>query len=289
VEPLISTAQLATRLDDDKRRIFDCTTFLHPLPEVGRYRVESGRKAYSEVGHIPGAALIELQEDLSDNTSRLRFTALEPAALARAFQAKGVGDDTDVVLYAGGDQVWATRVWWLLRTIGFDRAAVLDGGLKKWRVEGRPLSTATTTYQAAASLTLNKRRGLLTGKDGVLQALESTTALVINCLDEARHKGTSPYHYGRPGHITGSINLPAAALFGPDRTFKPAAELRALFAARGIEPGSDCQVVTYCGGGIAATADAFALTALLGHKHVAVYDNSLQEWAADPRLPMSVN
>lgn len=289
MEPLISTAQLATQLDDDQLRIFDCTTFLHPLPEVGRYRVESGRKAYSEVGHIPGAALIELQEDLSDDTSGLRFTALEPAALARAFQAKGVGDDTDVVIYAGGDQVWATRVWWLLRTIGFDRAAVLDGGLKKWRAEGRPLSTETTAYPAAASLALNDRRGLLTGKDGVLQGLESTTTVVINCLDDARHKGTSPYHYGRPGHITGSVNVPAAALFGPDRTFKPPAELRALFAAHGIEPGSDRQVVTYCGGGIAATADAFALTALLGHKHVAVYDNSLQEWAADPRLPMSVD
>jgi thiosulfate/3-mercaptopyruvate sulfurtransferase len=288
MDPLISTAELSLRLGGEKLRVFDCTTFLHPLPEVGRYRIESGRGAYSEAGHIPGAALIELQEDLSDKTSGLRFTALEPAALARAFKAKGVGDDSDVVLYAGGDQVWATRVWWLLRTIGFDRAAVLDGGLKKWHAEGRPLSTETTTYPAAASLTLNERRGLLTGKDGVLQALESTAAVVINCLDEARHKGTSPYHYGRPGHITGSVNVPAAALFGPDRTFKPQAELRALFAARGIEPGSGCQVVTYCGGGIAATADAFALTALLGHEHVTVYDNSLQEWATDPDLPMSV-
>ncbi|HWE17810.1 MAG TPA: rhodanese-like domain-containing protein, partial [Hyphomicrobiaceae bacterium] len=173
---------------------------------MGRYRIESGRKAYSEAGHIPGAALIELQEDLSDQTSGLRFTALAPADLVSAFKAKGVGDDSDVVLYAGGDQVWATRVWWLLRTIGFDRAAVLDGGFKKWRVEGRPLSTVTTT---------NERRGLLTDKDGVLQALENPAAVVVNCLDEERHKGTSPYHYGRPGHITGSVNLPAAALLAP--------------------------------------------------------------------------
>jgi thiosulfate/3-mercaptopyruvate sulfurtransferase len=122
----------------------------------------------------------------------------------------------------------------------------------------------------------------------VLEALESPDAVVVNCLREDQHKGTSPYHYGRPGHIAGSVNVPAAALFAPDRTFKPAAELQALFAARGIEPGSDCHVVTYCGGGIAATGDAFALTALLGHEHVAVYDNSLQEWAADSRLPMSV-
>ena len=286
--PLISTAELAARLGEENLRIFDCTTFLHPLPETGRFRVENGRKAYNEVGHIPGAALIELQEDLSDPRSGLRFTTLAPAALVSAFKAKGVGDDSGVVLYAGGDQVWATRVWWLLRTIGFDRAAVLDGGLKKWRTEGHPLSTETSTYPAAAILSLNERLGLFTSKDGVLQALASSTAVVVNCLDEERHKGTSRYHYGRPGHITGSINVPAAELFASDRTFKPAAELRALFAAQGIEPGSACQVVTYCGGGIAATADAFALTALLSHAHVRVYDNSLQEWAADPSLPMSV-
>jgi thiosulfate/3-mercaptopyruvate sulfurtransferase len=287
MHPLISTAELAARLSDDKLRIFDCTTFLHPLPEAGKFRIESGRKAYGEAGHIPGAALIELQEDLSDPASNLRFTALAPVDLVRAFKAKGVGDDNDVVLYAGGDQWWATRVWWLLRTIGFDRAALLDGGFKKWRAEGRPQTTAASAYPAAASLTLKARDGLLTDKDGVRQALESPQAVVVNCLREEQHKGTAPYHYGRPGRIAGSVNVPAAALFAPDGTFKPPAELRALFAARGIEPGGR-KIVAYCGGGIAATGDAFALTALLGHDDVSVYDASLQEWAADPRLPMSV-
>ncbi len=211
MRPLISTAELSARLGEEKLRIFDCTTFLHLQSEGGQFRIESGRKAYNEVGHIPGAALIELQEDLSDQTSGLRFTALAPPALADAFKAKGVGDDTDVVLYSGGDQSWATRVWWLLRTIGFDRAAVLDGGLKKWRAEGRLLSTAATTYPAAASHTSRARQGLLTGSDGVLQALESSTAVVVNCLREDLHKGTARYHYGRPGHITGSVNVPAAA------------------------------------------------------------------------------
>jgi thiosulfate/3-mercaptopyruvate sulfurtransferase len=288
MHPLISTAELAARLGDDKLRIFDCTTFLHPLPEAGKFRIESGRKAYGETGHIPGAALIELQEDLSDPASSLRFTALAPTDLVRAFKAKGVGDDNDVVLYAAGDQWWATRVWWLLRSIGFDRAALLDGGFKKWRAENRPLSTAASAYPAAASLTLRARDGLLTDKDGVRQALESSAAIVVNCLREELHKGTAPYHYGRPGRITGSVNVPAAALFAPDGTFKPAAELRALFEARGIEPGGDRKIVAYCGGGIAATGDAFALTALLGHDDVSVYDASLQEWAADPRLPMSL-
>src|SRR5262245_14195305 len=145
MHPLISTAELAARLSDDKLRIFDCTTVLHPLSEDGKFRIESGRKAYSEAGHIEGAALIELQEDLSDPASDLRFTALAPTDLVRAFKAKGVGDDNDVVLYAAGDQWWATRVWWLLRSIGFDRAALLDGGFKKWRAEGRPQTDRKST------------------------------------------------------------------------------------------------------------------------------------------------
>ena len=107
-------------------------------PKRGRFRVETGRKAYNEVGHIPSAALIELQEDLSDQTSGLRFTALEPTELVRVFKAKGVGDDNDVVLYAGGDPWWATRVWWPLRTIGFDRAAVLDGGFRSGALKAVP-------------------------------------------------------------------------------------------------------------------------------------------------------
>jgi thiosulfate/3-mercaptopyruvate sulfurtransferase len=162
---------------------------------VGRYRIESGRKAYSEAGHIPGAALIELQEDLSDQTSGLRFTALAPADLVSAFKAKGVGDDSDVVLYAGGDQVWATRVWWCYAQ---SASIALRCSTAASRSGASRAVLYPRTYPAAATLTLNERRGLLTDKDGVLQALENPTAVVVNCLDEERHKGTSPYHYGRP-------------------------------------------------------------------------------------------
>jgi thiosulfate/3-mercaptopyruvate sulfurtransferase len=287
MRPLISTAELAARLTDPALRVFDCTTVLVPLPGVGQFRVETGAKGYAETGHVPGAALIDLQADLSDASTGLRFTVPKPDALAKAFMAKGVGDGNEVVLYAAADQWWATRVWWMLRSLGLDRAAVLDGGLKKWIAEGRPLEKVQRSYPAATRLTAKPRDGLFTDKRGVQEALESDTAVVVNCLREEQHKGTSPYHYGRPGHITGSVSVPAAGLFKADGTFKPVSELEALFGARGITAGGKT-VVTYCGGGIAATGDAFALTALLGHDKVTVYDNSLQEWAADPSLPMSV-
>jgi thiosulfate/3-mercaptopyruvate sulfurtransferase len=189
-----------------------------------------------------------------------------------------------VVLYSAGDAWWATRVWWMLRAIGFDAAGVLDGGLRQWIAEGRPLSREPVLYPPAASLTVHPRP-LFTDREGVLAALRDGSAVVTNCLREEQHLGTAAYHYGRPGHITGSVSAPAAALFEPDGSFAPPERLRAFFAERGI--GADTPVIAYCGGGIAATGDAFALTALLGHRQVRVYDNSLQEWATDPSLPMS--
>ena len=129
-------------------------------------------------------------------------------------------------------------------------------------------------------------RGVFADRHDVLAALADGSATVVNCLRPEQHAGTAAHHYGRPGHIRGSVNMPAAALFDGAGRFRPAAELRALFDDRGID--GQRPVIAYCGGGIAATGDAFALTALLGREGVRVYDNSLQEWAADPSLPMSV-
>jgi len=283
MEPLITTDELARRLGEPALRIFDCTTVLHPEPG-GRMRVETGRAGYAEKGHVPGAALIELQEDLSDPANKLRFTMPAPDVLARMAGAKGIGDGSEVVLYCNGTQWWATRVWWMLRAIGFDRARILDGGFKKWIAEGLPIEHKTNAYPPA-TLTSKPRAGLMVGKNEVLASLGDTRAVVVNCLTEDQHRGTGGAHYGRPGHITGSVSLPAASLFEADGTFKDVTTLRAMFIDRGIEGTK--RVIAYCGGGIAATGDAFALTALLNLDNVAVYDASLQEWATDPSLPMS--
>lgn len=278
---LISTDDLARRMSAPALRIFDCTTYLKPGPD-GRYIAESGRANYDR-GHIPGAAYLDLAAELSDRNSKLRFTLPPLDDLARRFAAKGIGHGTFVVLYSHASPVWATRIWWMLRAVGFDDAVVLDGGLDKWKAENRPLSTTSSAYPPA-TLTLRARPGIFVGKEAVKAAIGTPDTLTINALSREQHTGTGGVTYGRPGRIAGSSCVPAASLFGSDKTMKPIAELRAAFDGIGAAP--DKRLLVYCGGGIAATLDAFVLTAILGHKNVSVYDNSMQEWSNDESLPM---
>ncbi|MEA2808586.1 MAG: thiosulfate/3-mercaptopyruvate sulfurtransferase, partial [Rhodospirillaceae bacterium] len=144
---LISTEELARRMGAPALRIFDCTTYLRPRPEGG-YNAESGRANYDK-GHIPGAAFLDLGAELSDPHSKLRFTLPPLDELTKAFAGKGIGHGTFVVLYSHATPNWATRLWWMLRAVGFDDAAILDGGLDKWKAESRPLETELTIYPAA--------------------------------------------------------------------------------------------------------------------------------------------
>ena len=278
---LISTDDLARRLGAPGLRIFDCTTYLRPRPEGG-YNAESGRANYDK-GHIPGTAFLDLGAELSDQNSTLRFTLPPLDALTKAFAAKGIGHGTFVVLYSHASPNWATRLWWMLRAVGFDEAAILDGGLDKWKAENRPLSTEPASYPAA-TLTLRGRPEIFVDKNEIKGAIGKSGTLTLNALSLDQHKGTGGVTYGRPGRIAGSSCVPAASLFGPDKALKPIADLRAAFEGVGVEPSK--RILVYCGGGIAATLDAFVLTAMLGHKNVSVYDNSMQEWSNDPSLPM---
>jgi thiosulfate/3-mercaptopyruvate sulfurtransferase len=278
---LISTEELARRLGAPALRLFDCTTYLRPRPEGG-YNVESGRANYDK-GHIPGAAFLDRGADLSDQNSRLRFTLPPLDQLTRAFAAKGIGHGAFVVLYSHATPTWATRLWWMLRAVGFDDAAVLDGGLDKWKAENRPIASEPTTYPPA-TLTLHARPEIFVGKNEIKAAIGKPGTLTLNALSLDQHKGTGGVTYGRPGRIAGSSCVPAASLFGADKTFRPINDLRAAFDGVGTTP--DKRVLVYCGGGIAATLDAFVLTALLGYTNVSVYDNSMQEWSNDPSLPM---
>jgi len=281
-EYLVETDWLGDHLDDPDLRIFDCTTHLIPDPDKV-FRVESGLADFN-AGHIPGAGYLDLAADLSDPAGEFRFTTPSADAFAQALGAKGLGDDCRVVLYATGAVSWATRVWWMLYTFGFENAAILNGGWQKWQVEGRTISTAPCEYPAA-TMTAKRKPGLIVEKEAVLSALADDGAVVVNSLTRPQHEGTSKAHYGRPGGITGSVCLPALDLLADDNTFLDADGLRGKFTAAGI--GMEQKVVTYCGGGVAATVDSFALT-LLGHDDVGIYDNSLSEWANNPTLPMVV-
>jgi thiosulfate/3-mercaptopyruvate sulfurtransferase len=278
---LISTEDLARQLGAPALRVFDCTTYLRPRPEGG-YNAESGRANYDK-GHIPGAAYLDLGADFSDHASALRFTLPSLDTLTQAFAAKGIGHGTFVVLYSHASPIWATRFWWMLRALGFDDVAVLDGGVDKWKAENRPLSTEETIHPPA-TLSLRARPELFVDKNAIRSAIGQAETLTLNALSLDQHKGSGGVTYGRAGRIAGSSCVPAASLIGADKTLKPISELRAAFEGVGAAP--DKKVLVYCGGGIAATLDAFVLTALLGHRNVAVYDNSMQEWSNDTSLPM---
>ncbi len=279
---LVETEWLAKHLDDPGVRVLECTVFLHPADVPGGVRVESGRAKWAE-GHIPNAGFVDLQDELSDRTSTLRFMMPPAAQFAEAMGRAGVGAGVRVILYDRAVNMWAARVWWMLRAFGFDEAAVLNGGFKKWTVEGRPVATDAGT-SAARTFTLRPRPALMTDKAGVLAALGESNACVLNALTEEQHRGTGGNTYGRSGRIAGSVNVAARDLVDPKtHAYLPADVLRAKFQAAGALDAR--RVVTYCGGGIAASSDAFVLT-LLGRDEVTIYDASLSEWAADPALPM---
>jgi thiosulfate/3-mercaptopyruvate sulfurtransferase len=279
--PLISTQALAERLagPHDRLRIFDATVHLRPA-HPGPYSAESGRADY-EAAHIPTAAFADLLQDLSDTASPLRFTLPPVAQLEAALSALGLSNDHECVLYSSASPMWATRLWWMLRSLGFD-ASVLDGGLAKWRAEGRPVMAGSESYGNGV-FQARPRDGLWVDKHEVQRAIGDGAVCTINALSAAAHAGTAPVHYGRPGHIAGSVNVPYASLLNPDGTFASAERLRSALESVGALARP--RVICYCGGGISATMDALALT-LLGHTEVAVYDGSLSEWVLDPSLPM---
>jgi thiosulfate/3-mercaptopyruvate sulfurtransferase len=278
---LVSTDWLAAHLTDADLRLFDATVRL--VPKVpGPYEIVSGRAAYEE-GHIPGAGFLDLMVDLSDADAAIPFMMPAVDVLAAKLGAAGIGPDSRVVLYSWPTPMWATRMWWMLRSCGFDNVAVLDGGLDKWRAEGRPLRAGTERYPAAR-LSLSARPGAWADKNDVLAAIGDSAVCTINALSPATFQGTSESSYGRKGHITGSVNVPYESLLQADGSFRPDAELRPLFAAAGAFERP--RVICYCGGGISATMDALVLTRL-GHPHIAIYDGSMWEWARDPSLPMA--
>jgi thiosulfate/3-mercaptopyruvate sulfurtransferase len=284
---LVETDWLESQLANPTLRIIDCTVFLpNYFDESAGEQVEvvSGRDAY-QAGHIPGSAFVDLVGELTDRTNQ-RFMFPMPSAdqFARVMSRLGVGAGTRVVLYDRTVNIWATRVWWMLRAFGFDDAAVLNGGWAKWSAEGRPVSTEPATYPPAA-FAARFRPELIATRDEVVTAMAHGSACIVNALDPDEYAGRGPVRYGRAGHIPTSRNVSFLGVLNPEtNAFLPLDQLRAQFEAAGALDGR--RVLTYCGGGIAASADAFLLT-LLGARDVALYDGSMTEWAADPSLPLT--
>jgi thiosulfate/3-mercaptopyruvate sulfurtransferase len=275
---LVTAEWLSKHLDDPDLIVLDCTVHMVPK-EGGGMQTVSGRADYDN-GHIPSAAFADLEGDLSDLQSPLDFALPTPERFCAVMGSLGVGDDSRVVLYDGFNSVWASRVWWMLRWVGFDRAALLDGGLKAWTADERELSTKPADYKVKR-LNAKVRPELIAYRDEVFAAIKDDSVILIDAMNEAHFSGKVAM-YGRPGHIPSAKNISALALFDESGRFRPDDELAAL-----CDGDREDRAITYCGAGIAASSTAFVLVRL-GFTDVAVYMASLQEWAADPKNPLKV-
>jgi thiosulfate/3-mercaptopyruvate sulfurtransferase len=283
---LIGTDALARALGrGDAIRVYDCTTLLEPAPPGSDdpYLAVPGHASFA-AAHIPGADFLDLQGEFSDQTTRLRFMMPPVAQLEAAFGRHGIGGDARVVLYSVGTMMWATRFWWMLKALGFDGAAVLDGGFDKWQAEGLPVEAGPAKGYPPASFVARPRPGRFVGKAAVLAATRDPRAAIVNALGPQFHKGEEPSRYGRPGRVPGSVNVPAATLIDrQSKAFTSLADALAKFAAAGVS--KDKHIIAYCGGGISATIDLFLLHQL-GFDDLTLYDGSMGEWAKDTALPI---
>jgi len=282
---IVSTEWLAANINLPNIRIFDCTTYLdYSSKSEQPYKVISGLCAYKN-DHIPGAGFLDIHKNLSDNNNPFLFAIPSMDKLAASFGLAGIGDNTRVILYARENPQWATRVWWMLHYLGFNNVAILDGGIIKWTMEGRALTSGNEHYSPAQLTVKTPRQQQFVGKNVVLSAINKQEYCIIDALSEQLHSGES-CRYGRRGCIPSSVNVPATSLVElNDTRLISAQRASAIFESLGI---NDTQkIITYCGSGIWGAMVAFMLY-LLGYNDIAVYDNSMSEWAQDKNLPMEV-
>ena len=274
MDSLVSTAWLADHLGDADLIILDATKHL----------AASGRDAGAEflTAHIPGARFLNLG-DFADPASSVGKTLPGPTHAAIKFSSLGLGAGSRVVVYDDSDVKTSARAWFILRGYGITPVAILDGGLAKWRAEGRPLERGKAR-SATGDFAPAEFTGAVRRKPDMLANLDSGAEQVIDARDGDRFTGTArdTIHDLPGGHIPGARHLFFRELFNADGTFKPQDDLRAAFEKAGVDLSRP--IVTTCGSGVTASVLLFALH-LLGVKNAALYDGSWSEWGADPATP----
>ncbi len=269
---LVETSWLAERMDAPDIIILDGS--LH-LPTTKR-------NAYAEykAEHIPGAMFFDI-EDIADEKSSLPHMLPSAAKFASRMRKMGIGDGMRIIAYDSEGLYSAASVWWMFRAMGHRDVAVLDGGLKKWKAEGRPVTDDVTQLRTPRHFTARLHGELVRDKDDVMALLASkTTTQIVDARAPARFKGEAaePRAGLRAGHIPGAKNVHYATLLNADGSMKSEADLAALFKAAGVDVAKP--VVASCGSGVTAGVVALAL-AKLGQTNAAVYDGSWTEWGME--------
>ncbi len=276
-DALVSTEWLADHLKAPDLRIVDASWY---LPFMKR----DGKKEYAE-RHIPGAVYFDIDE-IADTDSSLPHMLPSPEKFAARMRRLGIGDGNRIVVYDGSDNhLSAPRAWWMFRVFGHTDVAVLNGGLKKWLAEGRPVEDLPPLPRER-HFTARRNDMLVRDVDQMRANLASHREQVVDARSKGRFAGTEPEpRQGlRGGHIPGATCVPAGALTDPATgLFKEAVDLKVLFQDAGVDMSRP--VVTSCGSGVSACALTLALH-LIGHRQVAGYDGSWTEWGGRADLPV---
>jgi len=272
---LVSTAELAAHLDDPAWVTLDCR---HDLAKP-----ESGARDYAKA-HIPGARFLHVDRDLAapPTGKNGRHALPDPEAFMRTLGAAGVGAHSQVVAYDAQTGVYAARLWWMLRWLGHENVAVLDGGYKKWMREGRAVTDAVP--QPAATNFSGQPRAMAIDADDVLRSIGSPARILIDARSPDRYRGENETLDPVGGRIPGSLNRFFRDNMDESGCFKPAAQLREAFSA--LLGNTPAQAVAHsCGSGVSACHNLLAME-IAGLSGSKLYPGSWSEWCSDPRRPM---
>lgn len=277
MDSLVSCEWLANEMGASDLRIVDASWH---LPDAGR----DAAAEYAD-GHIPGAIFMNLA-DLVDSEAPCDNTLPSAEKFASRMQSLGLGDGSRIVVYDDSALKSSARAWFMLKLFGAHAVAVLDGGLAKWKAEGRPLAEGEESLRQRHYTAWSGGKALR-NKVQMLENLESRAEQVIDARGPGRFTGAESE--ARPGlasgHIPGARNLPHGQLFKPDGSYKDRAGLVAAFKAAGVN--LDRPVIASCGSGMTACVLLFALH-LIGKHDVALYDGSWAEWGLDPETPKAL-
>lgn len=280
MESLVSAEWLIAKMDAPDLVVVDCTNYAERSARDGRFLTVSGRSNWLE-GHIEGSRHADFtNQGFTGDDQLFRNTLPDPRAFADAMARLGVHEGARVVLYDDAASLWAARVWWMLRWIGFDSAAVLNGGWLGWEEAGGRVSESPAPH-SPADLSVRLRPELFVTKTEVQEAMADPDTILIDGLSRGQFSGRES-ELGLRGHIPGAVNVPGAELV--DRiteTFRSDTELAPLFPA-----DREQRAIVYCGSGIAAASVAYTMVRL-GHSDVAIYMPGLQEWVTDQNAPLA--
>ena len=280
--PFVSADWLEEHLADPAVAIIDVRAGFRPQPP-GPSDFYSMRDEYLQ-GHIPGAHYLHMVDDLSDPAGSFPFTALPATKVHDLLGAMGISNDQTLIIYGSDMHVVTHRCWWSLRQAGAKKVYLMDTTYDHWVQDGRPV-TGTLPNKPPCVFEAVEVPGWITRKHEVVTAIDDPKVGLVNALSLEQFEGLGQ-HYGRPGRIPGSISVPAMSVIDPSTgALRQRSELENVFREAGADDFES--LITYCGGGIAASTAFLALNTL-GYTNVSLYDGSLLEWTKDPEAPLEI-